>query len=130
MLWLLRTSIVALYPSGGALPGAEACGLDAFLVKFRRESPPSLWAGAVLGALVFQLSPLFTVFVPLPAALLPTGLLDRHAERITGSSLYLVRQALFLLKVVAGLCWGTHPEIRRRFALPTLPADPGTWRQS
>lgn len=130
VLWLVRSAIVALYPSGGAMPGAADCGLDDFLRKFRRESPGLLWFGAVLGALVFHLTPLFTVFVPLPAFLLPAGLLDKHASRISGTQVYLVRQSVFLVKLVAGLCWGADPEVRRRLALPALPADPGTWRQS
>jgi len=130
VLWLVRSAIVALYPSGGALPGAAECGIDESLARFRREAPTLLWVGAVAGALVFHLSPLFTVFVPLPAFLLPAGLLDKHASRIAGTRVYLLKQAIFLVKLVAGLCWGAHPEVRRRLALPPLPADPGTWRTS
>lgn len=130
MLWLVRSAIVALYPSGGPVPGAADCGLDDFLVRFRRESPTLIWLGTVLGALVFHLTPLFTVFVPLPAFLLPAGLADRHASRIASTNVYLVRQAIFLVKLAAGLCWGADAEVRRRLALQPLPADPGTWRAS
>jgi hypothetical protein len=68
------------------------------------------------------------VFVPVPAFLLPAGMRDRHARKIAGTSFYLVRQSIFLLKLAAGLCWGAHPEVRKRFALPPLPDDPGTWK--
>jgi hypothetical protein len=130
VLWLVRSAIVALYPSGGALPGAADCGLDDFLRRFRRESPSLVWLGVVLGALVFHFTPLFTVFVPLPAFLLPAGLKDTHAARIGSTQVYLARQAVFLVKMAAGLCLGADPEVRKRLALPPLPADPGTWRTS
>jgi hypothetical protein len=130
MTWLVRAAIVAMYPSGGALPGAADCDLDAYLAKLRRETTPLMWLGVVLGALVFHLTPLFTVYVPLPAFLLPRGLLDKHTARITSTPVYLVRQAVFLVKLAAGLCWGADPEVRRRLALAPLPADPGTWRVS
>ncbi|MCC6334493.1 MAG: hypothetical protein IT380_10960 [Myxococcales bacterium] len=130
MLWLVRSAIVALYPSGGALPGAADCGLDGFLRRFRREAPALVWLGVVLGALVFHFSAFFTVFVPLPAFLLPAGLRDRHASRIASTNVYLARQGIFLVKLAAGLCWGADAEVRRRLALPPLPADPGTWRTS
>jgi hypothetical protein len=47
---------------------------------------------------------------------------------VTGHRIYLVRQTVFLLKMVAGLCWGAHPDVRARLALRAYPADPGTWR--
>lgn len=134
MLWLVRSAIVAMYPRverpGLVVPGAADCGLDEFLVRFRRESPLLIWAGVVLGALVFHLTPLFTVFVPLPAFLLPAGLRDKHAARVTASNVYLLRQVVFLVKLPAGLCWGAAPAVRRQFALAPLEADPGTWRSS
>ena len=130
MTWLVRAAIVALYPRTADLPGAADCGLDEFLVRYRRESTPLLWLGAVAGALAFHLTPLFTVYVPLPAFWLPRPLLERHAQRVTTTNLYLLRQAVFLVKMVAGLCWGADPAVRARFGLPPLPTDPGTWRTS
>jgi hypothetical protein len=125
--WLIRQAVVALYPRS-EWPGVEDCGLDAFLTRFREETPPLIWLGTVMGALLFHLTPVLTVFVPLPAFLLPRRLLDLHAARITSTNLYLLRQAIFLVKLAAGFCWGTHPSIRARLALPPLPADPQTWR--
>ncbi len=129
MIALVRSAIVAMYPRTDALPGAEDCDLDAFLVRFREDTTPLMWLGVVLGAVLFHLSPVVTVFVPLPAFLLPPSLADRHAHKITTTNVYLLRQAVFLVKLAAGLAWGTHPEVRRRFALPPLPPDPGTWRK-
>jgi hypothetical protein len=130
MTWLVRAAIVMLYPRVGDWPGAEDCDLDAFLERFRRETTPLMWLGVVLGALVFQLTPVVTVFIPLPASMLPKELANRHAERVSTTNVYLLRQAIFLVKLVAGLVWGGHASVRERFALPPLPPDPGTWRAS
>jgi hypothetical protein len=128
MTWLVRSAMCALYPRTEGLPGLEDCDVDGFLGRFQREAPLLMWLGVLAGALVFHLTPLFTVFVPLPAFLLPGALLDRHASRIASTDSYFVRQAIFLVKFPCGLCWGAHPDVRRRFALEAYPADPGTWR--
>jgi hypothetical protein len=128
MIWLIHQAMAALYPRTDAFPGVADCGLDAFLVKFKRDSTLMLWCGILLGAIVFHLTPILTVYVPLPAFLLPKGLLDKHADRILSTRLYLVRQIVFLVKLIAGLCWGTHPEIRKKMALPLYAEDPGTWK--
>lgn len=127
---LVRAAIVMLYPRVGDWPGAEDCDLDAFLERFRRETTTLMWIGVVLGSLVFQLTPVMTVLVPLPASLLSKELANKHAERVASTNVYIVRQAVFLVKLVAGLAWGGHPSVRERFALPPLAPDPGTWRRS
>jgi hypothetical protein len=127
---LVRSAIVALYPRTDGLPGVEDCDLDAFLARFRRDAPPLLRIGLVLGALVFHLTPLFTILVPLPAFMLSEAQLDKHAHAICTTDAYLLRQSVFLVRLVAGMCWGSHPSVRARFALAELPPDPGTWRTS
>jgi hypothetical protein len=126
--WLVRAAIVILYPRTDRMPGAEDCDLDAFLERFRSETTVLMWLGVVVGALLFHLTPIFTVYVPLPAFMLPPGLADRHADRIGSTNIYLVRQLVSVLKIPAGLVWGADPEVRKRFAMPPLAADPGTWR--
>lgn len=130
MIWFVQSAMCALYPRTGDLPGLEDCDVRDFLVRFRRETTGLMWLGVLLGAAVFHGTPLFTVFVPLPAFLLPSGLRDKHASRIAGTSVYLLRQAIFLLKLPAGLCWGGHPSVRAKLALPAYPADPGSWRSA
>lgn len=120
----------ALYPRTEALPGIEDCDLSGFLARYRRESSTLMWLGLSLGTLVFVWSPVVTVYVPLPSFLLPKALLDRHAFRAAYSRFYLLRQALLLVKLAAGMCWGQDPEVRRRFALAPYPEDPGTWREA
>lgn len=129
MVWLVRSAITMLYPRG-ALPGAEDCNLDTFLAQFKRETPFIVWLGTVAGAVVFHLTPLFTVFVPLPAFLLPAKLADTHAQKVSSHPLYLVRQLVYLVKMCAGFCWGVDPAVRAKLGLRPLLRDPGTWRQS
>src|SRR4051794_21850542 len=112
MTWLVRAAIVMLYPRVGDWPGAEDCELDAYLERFRRETTTLMWVGVVLGSIVFQLTPVITVYVPLPASLLSKELGNRHAERIASTNVYLLRQAMFLVKLVAGMAWGAHPSVR------------------
>lgn len=126
--FLVKTALTALYPRAHGLPGIEDCDLDAFLRRFARESSGLLWLGVVLSALLYHLSPLFTVWVPLPAFWLPASLRDRHANAMTYAPFYLVRQAIFLLKLPGGLCWGTHPNVRKHFALAAYEPDPDTVR--
>ena len=130
MNWLVRTAVAIFYPRSGELPGADDGELDAFLLQFRRETSSMLWFGVVMGALVFHLTPVLTVHLPVPAFLLSPALADRHAERIAGSNWYLVRQAIFLLKLPGGMAWASNPEVRKQFALAPQPRDPGSWRRS
>lgn len=120
----------ALYPRTDGLPGLEDTGIDEFLARFRRETTLTMWMGVLLGAFVFHMTPLFTVFVPLPAFLLPAGLRDKHAHRLATTSIYIVRQAVMLLKLPAGLCWGRDPKVRAKFSMAPYASDPDTWRTS
>lgn len=122
--------MVTFYPRSELFPGIEDMALDAYLARFRRESAPLMWVGFVLGTLFFHLTPLFTVFIPLPAFLLSAATRERHAQRLTAHPVYYLRQPVFLVKMVAGLLWGADPAVRARLGLPPYPADPGTWRRS
>jgi len=130
MQWFIRHAMRALYPRTPELPGIEDTDLRGFLARYRRESSTLMWLGLWLGTLVFIASPVLTVYLPVPSFLLPRRLLDRHAHRAATSRLYLVRQAMLLLKLAAGLLWGADPEVRACFAMAPYPPDPGTWRKS
>jgi hypothetical protein len=127
--WFIQHAMKALYPRTEALPGIEDTDVSGFLVRYRRESSTLMWLGLVAGTFAFVWSPVVTLLLPLPSFVLPRKLLDRHAFRVTYSRIYLLRQAVFLVKLAAGLCWGMHPEVRRRFAMAPYPEDPGTWRE-
>jgi hypothetical protein len=128
MLWLMRFTMCSLFPRTRTLPGVSDTNVAEFLARFRKESTLAIWAGICLGTLLFIFSPLFTVGIPLPAFLLPAAKLDRHARKLAASRFYLVRQLIFLVKMIAGFCWGADPVVRRAFNLPALPPDPGTLR--
>lgn len=120
--------MVALYPRTDELPGIEDTDVGAFLRRYRAEAPLLMWLGLIAGTCAFVLSPLLTIYLPLPSFLLSERQLDRHASRVTTSRLYLLRQAVFLLKLAAGLCWASHDSVRHRFAMAPYPPDPGTWQ--
>lgn len=128
MTWLVRATMCDIMPGTADLPGLVDTNIDAFLAQTRREATPLVWAGLVLGALVFALTPILTVHVPLPSLLLPRGLRDTHADRICTTRFYLLRQAIFLLKMYACMCWGQDPAVRRRLHVAPYPVDPGTFR--
>ncbi len=128
MRWLVRFALVAIMPSGGPLKGIAETGVDPFLKDLFREGGRMMLLGVCLSAVVFQVSPLITIGVPLPAFLLPQRLLNKHAWNITTHRIYLIRSTAFLLKTLAGLCWGQDPEVRAALQVAPLDGDPGTFR--
>src|SRR5580698_7202012 len=116
-LWLIKFAMRTLMPRTEALPGIEDTELDAFLRRMRADAEPLYWLGLVVGAVVFAVSPILTVWIPLPAFWLPRRALERHADRLLSHRLYLLRQAVFLVRLSAGLCWGADPAVRARLAL-------------
>jgi hypothetical protein len=130
MVFLLSSAIAAILPGSARLPGAAELGLAAFVTKFLRETTWLMWLAAVGSAAAFMLTPILTVWVPRPAFLLPARLLDRHVAAMADHRVYPVRQAAFLLKMIGGLHWAAHPEVRSRLGLLPYPPDPGTWRTS
>jgi fumarate reductase subunit D len=127
---MIKFAMCTLMPRSAALPGIADTDLDDFLRRMRREAEPLYWLGLVVGAVVFMLSPIVTVFVPLPAFLLPRKLLARHAERILAHRIYVFRQAVFLVRLSAGMCWGADERVRATYALAPYPRDAGTFRES
>lgn len=117
------------YPRTEAFPGVADLSVGEYLERYKRECGPIMWAGFVLGTLFFHLTPLLTVYLPVPAFLLPAKLRERHAQRLASHPVYYVRQPVFLVKMVAGLLWGSAPAVRERLGLPAYAPDPGTRRQ-
>lgn len=130
MQWLVKQASLALYPRTETLPGVADTAIDQQLSQLRTEGPPILWFTLVLGALIFTLTPLFTLGVPLPAFLLPAKWLDRHAHRIATTRFYYVRQAMLGLKVAASLAWGKDPAVRRAIGIAPYADDPESYRVS
>jgi hypothetical protein len=123
---LVRFALVALYPRVDDLPGLSELGVDEKIAALRRDSTLLFWMGVVGAALVFQITPILTVWRPWPAVFLTDEQLDEHAHRIATYPVYLVLQTIFLLKLMAGVFWGQSPEIRAFLHLPAYGDDPGT----
>lgn len=115
-------------PPTAGLPGVADTGLAPFVSQLRRESGWTFWLGILGSTALFVVSPIFTVWLPVPSFLLSSRLLDQHATRLATSRSYLARQAMILLKSAAGMCWGSDPAVRKIFALEPYAAEPGTWR--
>lgn len=130
MQWLVKQASLALYPRTETLPGVADTAIDQQLSQLRTEGLLILWFTLVLGALIFTLTPLFTLGVPLPAFLLPAKWLDRHAHRIATTRFYYVRQAMLGLKVAASLAWGKDPAVRRAIGIAPYADDPESYRVS
>jgi hypothetical protein len=116
-------------PAVDGLPGVGDTNIESFVRGYLREMNLLSTLGLRLGALLFVLAPVITIGVPLPSFLLPGKWLDAYADRIVRHPIYLVRQGISVLKMVAGLCWGADPAVRETLNLEPYPADPGTWLQ-
>lgn len=127
---LVRHTLCALMPATDTMPGMRDADVDAFLVRFRKESAPLLWTGVVAGSVLFVLTPLLTVGLPVPSFFLSARLLDAHAAKITSHPVYLIRQGVFVARLAAGLCWGGNPNVRQKLGLAAYADDPGTFRTS
>jgi len=117
-----------LYPGDEELPSIESCDIDAFLDRFLREGNPAMVAGVVAGSVAYTLTPVLTIGKPRPSFMLDPADRDAHAQAICSSDRYMLRQTAFLVKLVAALCWGQHPNVRAKMNLQAYPEDPGTFR--
>ena len=129
MGWLTLQALDAVLPGHENCPGVAACSRGpAVLAELRREAPFEMRLILILAVWLWLLTPIFTVFVPLPAVLLPRGLKYRHTDRLTTTPIYLVRQVALVLKQIAGLAWGQDPQVRQAYGLAPYGDDPGTWK--
>lgn len=123
---LVRSALLDLFPTVDDLPGLCAATVDPFLDRLRRGAPTLVWLGLAGSALAYQIAPLITVGLPLPAAWLSAPARDRHADRCSRSAFYPLKQATFLLKTFGGTCWGAQPAVRARLGHDPLVAADAT----
>ena len=126
----IRASLCSFFPASHGLPGLAEVGVDPCLDRLYADSTATIGWALVAAALGFQLAPILTVGRPLPAAWLRPSTRDRHAERCSKSTIYVLRQAAFLLKTFGGMCWAADADVRRRLGQAPLGTDPDTWRAS
>jgi hypothetical protein len=126
--WITRRVLLEMLPAGGVLPGLDTVDLDGFLRNFGRDAPFLMRLGLTLSVAVFVMATPITLGIPWPAIWLPKKLRATHAGRLANHRIYMLRQALTLLKMIAGMAWGQDPAIRTRVGLDPYDEDPGTWR--
>ena len=126
--WFTRNVLLEILPPGGPLPGLDQVDVDGFLVNFSRDAPFLMRLALFLSVMVYIFSTPITVFVPWPALWLPRGLRARHTARLATHPIYVVRQTMTMLKMVAGMAWGQDPAVRARLHLEAYEPDPATWR--
>ena len=125
---IINWTLAAVFPSTASLPGLDQVDCRAELEEILATAPHGFKLGLYGATALFLLSPLVTVFWPVPAPLLSRAALDRHADRLANHPIYLMRQAMLLLKTVGGMVWGAHANVRKALSLAPLAADPGTWK--
>ncbi len=109
MWWLVRYSLRILMPATSVLPGLSDKELKPFLKHFREEMPFKLRFALVFMTLVFIFTPLFTLGIPLPLFCLSQTKQWLHANKLSTHRIYLFRQSVSLLKIIASMCWGALP---------------------
>jgi hypothetical protein len=125
---MVRHAMCALMPPVDDLPGLVDVGADAFVARFLGERFSLLQLGVVAGSALFVITPLVTIGVPLPSFWLSAERLDRHADKAATSRFYVLRNLVFLVKMMAATGWGADPAVRARLGCVPYPPDPGTWR--
>lgn len=125
--WLVRHALAAVFPSTDRLPGLDRLDYAHALDEVMR-GPGLIRLGLLASTLLFVCAPIWTVFWPLPSLLLPAEVLERHANNLANSRIYLMRQSMLMLKTIGGLIWGGHPEVRAALGLPDNGPDPGSFR--
>lgn len=127
--WIIF-SLIASVPRYQDLPGIADTKVEAFLEKLQAEAPGTFYLGLRVASIIFVLSPLLTVGIPLPAQWLSKSKLNKHAEKISESPIMLIRQMMMVQKMMAGLCWGEDEKVRAYYGMEPYQENPGTWRQS
>jgi hypothetical protein len=125
---LIRFALCALLPSVDGMPGLAPADAERFARQCLSEATWIYRLGLIGGSLMFVVTPILTIRTPLPAFWLSADALDRHAALVAAHPWYVVRQAIFLTKMSAGMAWVRDPRLRNTLALPPLAGEPGTWR--
>ena len=109
MSWFTRFAIQAIYPSTEALPGVSETELRPFLKDLKANAPPLMRIGLMAATFVFMITPILTVYLPVPAFFLRGKLLERHASKLLSHRSYVLRQIVYLLKIGGRAVLGRAP---------------------
>jgi hypothetical protein len=100
-----------------------ALAVAAFLDRYLRRVP--FHAAFGLRAITWAVTwlPLFFVGVPLPANRLSKETRLRYLERWSSARFYFLREGFYLLKAIALMGWGAHPDVRERLDIGPMAAE-------
>jgi hypothetical protein len=102
---------------------AVVTDVAAFFDGYLRRMPvlPAIGFRAVLFAIMWM--PLFFVLRPAPADALERDVRVKYLHKWASSHNYYLREGFYLMKAVALLGWGAHPDVRARLGVGPV-ADP------
>jgi hypothetical protein len=126
--WLCYRALRDVLPGSATIPGLDACDLRGFVKRCNGEAPPLFKIALLASVFVWLAAPVWTIFVPLPAVLLPRSWNDKHLRSMAYSRVYILRQVVLMLKQTGGACWGADPAVRKAAGMKPYPPDPGTWK--
>jgi hypothetical protein len=103
-------------------PLAVAVTIAAFLDAYLRRVPFQAALGLRVVTWAITWLPLFFVGVPLPADRLSREMRLRYLRRWSSSRVYFLREGFYLLKAIALMGWGAHPDVRARLGIGPMAA--------
>lgn len=120
----------AMLPSGAdeRVPtGARDVPMDRFLAAVMRRAPLQFALGLRVALWLVLLCPLLVIGRPRTFLGLSAADRARVLERLAASRSYAVRELPNLLKMVACLGWGSHPDVRRQVGVSAPGDRPPAW---
>ncbi|HEY5240715.1 MAG TPA: hypothetical protein VIJ22_04580 [Polyangiaceae bacterium] len=116
-----RIAVVLADVLGEPLP--VALTVAAFLDRYLTRVPLRAALGLRLVTWAVTWLPLFFVGIPLPAHLLSSEARLRYVERWSHARFYFLREGFYLLKAIALMGWGAHPDVRARLGVGPMAAE-------
>jgi len=111
---------------GAEIYGLEHADIKTFLLRLRQENGILFYSLLSLVCLVFILIPILTIGYPLPSFLLSKNLLNKHTEAFERK----FRTYASIIRLAAGMCWGSDPTIQKHLQLEVYPPDSSGFRTS
>jgi hypothetical protein len=104
-------------------PAEVGEAVAAFLDAYLRRVPFQAALGLRVAIWAISWLPLFFVGVPLPADRLSHATRMRYVQRWASARVYFVREGFYLVKAIALMGWGAHPDVRARLGVGPLAAE-------
>jgi hypothetical protein len=95
----------------------------AFLDEYLRRAPLVAAFGLRAAIWAMEWMPIAMIARPAPASALAPETRARYLSAWTGSKIYWVREAFYLVKAIALMGWGAHAVVRARLGLPSVAAE-------